>query len=205
MGNANMKSRAIWLIFCAAVLLLPACGSKELVVLMPGPEGKVGAVSVTAEKGTTVLDQARASTEIDQSTKKPTPPKEMGPARIQKIFGRALAAQPEPPVRFLLYFKSDSIKLTKQSRKLLPKVLAAIKDKGSVDISVIGHADRAGDEHYNVIISTRRAQMVRKLLIKQGVDPANIEATSHGEKYPLVPTADGVHEPLNRRVEVVIR
>lgn len=200
-----MKLKLILPVLLTALLLMSACARKEVVVLMPGPDGKVGKVAVTAKKGTTILDKARASTEIDQDTQKPTPPKEMKQANINKVFGRALAAQPEAPARFILYFKSDSTELTKDSQAMIPKVLAIAKQMHSVDISVVGYADRAGDEHYNVIISTRRAQAVKKLLINAGIDPANIEATSHGERYPLVPTADGVREPRNRRVEVVIR
>jgi len=189
----------------ATLVLLAACGSQELVVLMPEEGGKTGAVTVTTKEGTTTLTEARSSTEVSRADAEPSPPKKMEPAEIEKTFGKALAARPPAPMRFILHFKSDSTELTKASQELLPKVLEAIKQQKSVDITVVGHADRAGDEAYNVMISAKRAAVVRKLLVGIGVDPAHIESTSHGEKYPLVPTADGVHEPKNRRVEVVIR
>ena len=38
-----------------------------------------------------------------------------------------------------------------------------------------------------------------------GADPRLIEMSSHGENNPLVPTADNIHEPRNRRVEISVR
>jgi outer membrane protein OmpA-like peptidoglycan-associated protein len=46
---------------------------------------------------------------------------------------------------------------------------------------------------------------VRDLLVAEGIDPAMIQVTSHGEENPLVPTEDEVAEPRNRRVEVTVR
>ena len=57
---------------------------------------------------------------------------------------------------------------------------------------------------YNMALSIRRAQAVRSELIRDGV-PANIiEIHGYGESNPLVPTAKGVREPQNRRVEIIL-
>ena len=50
-----------------------------------------------------------------------------------------------------------------------------------------------------------RAKAVRDQLVEQGFDPARIELAGRGEREPLVPTADEVPEPKNRRVEVPVR
>ncbi len=42
-------------------------------------------------------------------------------------------------------------------------------------------------------------------LVRSGVDRGDIVVTAFGESRPLVPTADGVREPQNRRVEIVLR
>jgi outer membrane protein OmpA-like peptidoglycan-associated protein len=47
--------------------------------------------------------------------------------------------------------------------------------------------------------------MIRKQLIDIGLDPTLIEIVSHGEADLLVPTADDVPEPRNRRVEITVR
>ena len=41
-------------------------------------------------------------------------------------------------------------------------------------------------------------------MIKQGIPASSIVVIGKGESQPLVPTADGVREPQNRRVEIVI-
>jgi len=43
------------------------------------------------------------------------------------------------------------------------------------------------------------------MLIEVGLDASLIETTSHGEADLLVPTADNVAEPRNRRVEITVR
>jgi outer membrane protein OmpA-like peptidoglycan-associated protein len=41
--------------------------------------------------------------------------------------------------------------------------------------------------------------------VRLGVAPGNIEVIARGKREPVVPTADGVAEPRNRRVEVIVR
>jgi outer membrane protein OmpA-like peptidoglycan-associated protein len=84
-------------------------------------------------------------------------------------------------------------------------ILAAAEERLATDISVVGHADRAGEEDYNMKLSTDRARVVAARLVDMGIGDAILHITSHGENDPLVPTEDGVPEPRNRRVEVVVR
>ena len=51
----------------------------------------------------------------------------------------------------------------------------------------------------------RRAQAVASELVRDGVPRDQIAITGHGEDALLVRTADGVREPQNRRVEIVIK
>jgi outer membrane protein OmpA-like peptidoglycan-associated protein len=84
-------------------------------------------------------------------------------------------------------------------------VLKVAADRNSADISINGHTDSAGDDAYNYKLSLRRAEHILRLLEKLGIDPDIVVTNSHGEGNPLVPTADNVYEPRNRRVEVIIR
>jgi len=71
-------------------------------------------------------------------------------------------------------------------------------------IVVVGHTDRRGTDAYNLDLSLRRAEAVRSALIERGVEPDRIDTVARGEWDPAVPTADGVAEPANRRVEVFV-
>ena len=68
-----------------------------------------------------------------------------------------------------------------------------------------GHADRSGSDAYNVELSRRRAEAVASLLASAGIPRASITTDARGEEQPRVPTADGVREPQNRRVEITVR
>ncbi|GAV36929.1 outer membrane protein precursor [Roseomonas sp. TAS13] len=54
-------------------------------------------------------------------------------------------------------------------------------------------------------LSRRRADAVAAELVRQGIQRSEITVEAFGESRPLVPTADGVREPQNRRVEIVLR
>ncbi|EFH11315.1 OmpA family protein, partial [Teichococcus cervicalis] len=95
--------------------------------------------------------------------------------------------------------------LTDRARQIISE---AAQNSGRVQttrIEVAGHADRAGSPQYNQRLSQRRADAVAAELVRLGVARSAISVQAFGESRPLVPTADGVREPQNRRVEIVLR
>jgi len=84
-------------------------------------------------------------------------------------------------------------------------MLEAIKRRGAITIAVSGHTDTSGTAQINEKLAYDRADLVKELLLQNGVDPQRVTVSSHGKGNPLVPTPDGVAEPRNRRVEVIIR
>jgi len=101
--------------------------------------------------------------------------------------------------------RDDSLGLAENSMSFITGIVEETGARRAVDVSVVGHTDRVGDEEYNLDLSTRRAGAVRDLLVSRGIDPSILHVASHGEENPLVPTEDEVSEPLNRRVEVTVR
>jgi len=69
-----------------------------------------------------------------------------------------------------------------------------------------GHTDSDGDELYNNVLSTRRAEAVRQTLISEYVFilPSMLEAKGFGEERPLVENDSEENNSLNRRIEVVV-
>ena len=135
----------------------------------------------------------------------PAPVTQMSAEDVQRIFGEALAAQPPAPAHFTLYFQFDSDELTDESRKLVSAVQAAVKTYPAPQVTVVGHTDTSGSATANIGLGLRRANVARTRLIEAGLDASSITVTSHGEATPLVPTADDVSEPRNRRVEITVR
>ena len=86
----------------------------------------------------------------------------------------------------------------------MQEAAASYKETGSARIAVTGHTDLSGTQKYNLALSKRRADVVRTALVRSGVPHGVIAETWRGKENPAVPTADGVREPRNRRVEIVI-
>lgn len=195
------------LLALAGAALLAACSQTPdtVLVLLPEADGSVGSVTFTTPDGSQTLTNANDATGVNRAGQTPVPAFTLPQEEVQKTFADALRAQPALPLTFVLYFETGGAVLTAESQAKLPEVLAAVKARTVPDISVVGHTDRVGSNAVNVPISIERAQAVRDLLVKEGIDPGMIEVTSHGEENPLIATADEVAEPRNRRVEVTVR
>ncbi|MFM2149454.1 MAG: hypothetical protein RLZZ187_1760 [Pseudomonadota bacterium] len=117
----------------------------------------------------------------------------------------APAAAPAPARTFLVFFDWDRADLTDRARAIIAEAAQNAQRTGSARIEVAGHADRSGTPQYNQRLSERRAQAVAAELERRGIARSAMAIQAFGESRPLVPTADGVREPQNRRVEIVLR
>jgi outer membrane protein OmpA-like peptidoglycan-associated protein len=104
-----------------------------------------------------------------------------------------------------VFFDFDRADLTDRARAIIAEAAQNAQRSGSARIEVAGHADRSGTPQYNQRLSERRAQVVAAELERRGVARSAMIIQAFGESRPLVPTADGVREPQNRRVEIVLR
>ena len=189
------------------LLLLAGCAKparNDLYVLLPGQDGHApGALTVESGGKQATLDQPYEAARVKEPGN--VEPGTVTPEQVQQAFGPALAAQPPRPVSFILYFLENRDELTPESRPILTQIIAEISRYPAPEIVVIGHTDRVGTLARNDALSLQRAGRMRDELVKAGVDPARIRVEGRGEREPLVPTADEVAEPRNRRVEINIR
>lgn len=202
-----MRVFSLSLVMVCVVGMLTACGApqKNLFVLLPEDDGTVGSISVTNPQGSQRLDQAWQGTVVESAEARPQAPTVLPEDEVKTLFRDALAMQPEPAQRFLLYFQKGSKELTEESQAQMPRVLAVIAARRSADTSVVGHTDTVGSNEANLRLSQERAAIIAKQLTDAGVDPAILEISSHGERNLLISTADEVSEPRNRRVEITVR
>ncbi len=106
---------------------------------------------------------------------------------------------------YLVFFDWDRSALTDRARQIIAEAAKATTRVQVTRIEVSGHTDTSGTPRYNQALSVRRAQMVADELVRDGVAREAITAQGFGETHLLVPTAKGVREPQNRRVEIVLR
>lgn len=184
-----------------ALTLLAGCAS-ERIVLLPSADGRPGAVVVRDALGEHLLDQPYAASvrrlwdnQVYQSS----------PEEVQKHFAAALAAQPARPRSYMLYFLEGGDELTPESQADFVRVRSEIVERTAAEVMVIGHTDRVGSVAANDALSLKRAEAVQALLVAAGIPADKLEVAGRGEREPLVPTADEVAEPQNRRVEINVR
>jgi len=122
--------------------------------------------------------------------------------------GRVEAAMmPKPvvmqmPGEYLVFFDWNKANVTPEAASILDSVVAAAKKMGDSKVVATGFTDTSGSAAYNMGLSVRRAESVKAVLVDEGIPAQNITTIGRGQEDPLVPTADGVREPQNRRVQI---
>ncbi len=103
---------------------------------------------------------------------------------------------------FLVFFDWDRDAISRDGMRIIEQAEAAYRAGGSVRIQVTGYTDRSGSPGYNQRLSERRANNVAVALVRLGVPRNDMAVGGRGESDNRVPTAAGVREPQNRRVEI---
>ena len=108
-----------------------------------------------------------------------------------------------PEKNYQVFFDFDKSTVTPEAVKILQEAAAGAHSGNVIRITATGHTDTMGTNKYNQRLSDKRAEAVKKELVKLGVTDKEIVTVGKGKKDLLVPTGDGVREPQNRRVEIV--
>lgn len=162
-------------------------------------------ISLTNKSGVTVLDKTNTYITVDSDKSAPSKVKSISKKELNEMYGDMIKDSYNSSVSLLFYFDSGSTKLTQKSKEKLQAINRYIKQRYPCDVSVIGHADRQGSDEYNIKLSLKRANMIYRYIKEQNLSINSIEIKSFGENDPVIKTKEGVAEPLNRRVEVMIR
>ena len=101
-------------------------------------------------------------------------------------------------------FDKNSALIKPEYFKQLKEVADILKAGDSITAHIEGHSDGAGKLAANVALSEQRAQSVRNILIKSGVNPKQLSITAHGPAKPVADntTLDGKQK--NRRVDIQV-
>jgi outer membrane protein OmpA-like peptidoglycan-associated protein len=117
------------------------------------------------------------------------------------------AAMPAPPPAaprvFIVFFDWDRDTITPEGQAIIQQAADAYRSGAPVQIQVTGYTDRSGSPGYNQRLSERRANNVARALAALGVPREQMAVSGRGENDNRVPTAPGVREPQNRRVEII--
>jgi outer membrane protein OmpA-like peptidoglycan-associated protein len=182
-----------------AAAFLSACASDKVTLLADEAGAPQGAVAVFdpksgAEVGT--LSAANTAASLGGRAVRAQPADPSAHAAL-------LSALPPPPRHFRLYFIEGTTTLTEASKPTF-RQLQALVTPGSY-VQIIGYTDTVGSGSDNQRLSEARASEIKRALVALGLPIQDAVTTGRGEHDLARPTADNVAEPLNRRVEVILR
>lgn len=133
------------------------------------------------------------------------------PARFDAILpskdGKKLAttAQTFEDRTYYFDYNSDKFVPTSQFRTYTKEVVEYLKQDKSKRVSVIGHTDSDGEDAGNIALGRKRARMIRKYLVDNGVSQGRISIDSRGEREPAATNDTDAGKAKNRRVNVRLK
>ncbi|CAB1214144.1 OmpA family protein [Acinetobacter bouvetii] len=101
----------------------------------------------------------------------------------------------------IINFASASTEIPDANKSILDQAAALIKRAPQVHLTIKGHTDAVGNAEANKALSQKRAQAIVDYLVKQGVDPAQLQAVGFGQEQPVADNATAEGQFKNRRIE----
>jgi peptidoglycan-associated lipoprotein len=103
----------------------------------------------------------------------------------------------------VIYFEYNSDAISDDYRELISHHGKYLLQNPDMKVRLEGHADERGSREYNIALGNRRAQAVRAMIAREGMNPQQLEVISYGEEKPVALSHDEQAWRLNRRVELV--
>jgi outer membrane protein OmpA-like peptidoglycan-associated protein len=100
-------------------------------------------------------------------------------------------------------FDTDRAELRDGSLRSLQRIATVLRDHPERRVLIEGHTDSQGSASYNLELSERRAEAVRRALTAQGVSPSQVEVRALGQANPVASNQTAAGRQLNRRVEII--
>ncbi len=102
------------------------------------------------------------------------------------------------------YSSSRQTELTSSADQYFDKIVAALKTNETLVIKLTGHTDNRGKASRNKILGLRRAETIKKILVKKGAPADRVKTESMGESQPFWSNASKAGREKNRRVELEV-
>ena len=105
--------------------------------------------------------------------------------------------------KIVVTFPTGGTTLSADADKQLDLAARLFRDANPVAMFVAGHADMTGDEYQNVIISAKRAQVVKQALVERGIAADRLLIQAYGVSEPA--DAADPRDASNRRAVITWR
>jgi outer membrane protein OmpA-like peptidoglycan-associated protein len=101
-------------------------------------------------------------------------------------------------------FETDSAELVPGAAQQIDQLATVLRQHPDYTVEIDGFTDSTGSDTYNLGLSQRRAESVRRALALRGINPSRLTARGHGEASPVASNETNLGRQMNRRVEVLI-
>ncbi len=110
-----------------------------------------------------------------------------------------------PTARSLILFDFDSDRIKPESYPILENLATTLLEQlPDIQLVVAGHTDNIGSDEYNLTLSQRRAEAVKRFLSERcAIRSDRLLTHGYGEQQPLSDNADAEMRAQNRRVEFI--
>ena len=102
-------------------------------------------------------------------------------------------------------FEVNKARLTEKSIDTISHIATILQEHKDISVEIAGHTDSDGDEKYNLTLSQKRVDTVKKRLIEMNIDTGRLTAIGYGETQPIVANDTKENKQLNRRVEFKVK
>lgn len=196
----------VFLICSALILSLPFLNSApETTVILLDNNSTHNAIDITTKAGKVSIDQPYYLTTLSSPDKAPSRIEQINKDTVLEKYADVLDFLPRKPISLMFHFEQGTSEITQSSKEQVDELIKIVFANEPASLDIIGHSDRAGDADENYKLALERAREVERFLREAHVNMERIHVASYGENDPLVQTDDGVSEPQNRRVEVIVR
>lgn len=104
--------------------------------------------------------------------------------------------------RLYFPFRSADPKLSKSVENYFSNVANWLKESPDNSVILTGHTDNIGATAVNYKLGLKRAEIIKKILIKQGAPTTQLTAQSKGESQPIASNKTQKGRKRNRRVQL---
>jgi outer membrane protein OmpA-like peptidoglycan-associated protein/uncharacterized protein YegL len=119
-----------------------------------------------------------------------------------RVTGEKLMKGLQETLAMNLNFDFDKTNLNAKNLEEVKKIATYLKSNSDNTIIITGHTDNAGSSDYNLDLSMKRAESVKRALINFGIDQKRVQAFGRGETMPYVPNDTEENRSRNRRIEI---
>lgn len=112
--------------------------------------------------------------------------------------------EPGPKILEGIQFEVNSAEIRPESEPVLESVLETFVKHPEMHVVIHGYTDNTGSRAYNLELSQRRAEAVKRWLVLRGVEPERIKAIGFGPDNPIAPNTTPEGRRQNRRIEFVV-